>query len=174
MKKAILILAVLMASTSMAFAHGDEMHHMDSHKSNNPCSTQGMDGMTHNPCDMSGQDEDKMAGMSGPALIKKEVDGYTVSFHIMKAKEGMEHGGSHNVMIKVEKDGKLLTDLVANSKVSHPNGKSESKMLMKMGDWYMTSYDLDHPGNHQLMILFKTPDGAKHFVGIYYPEDKQE
>jgi len=84
----------------------------------------------------------------------------------------MQHGGSHNVMIKVEKDGKALTNLTANSKVMHPNGKSESKMLMKMGDWYMAGYDLDHSGQHKLMVLFKTADGAKHFGGVLYPASK--
>ena len=84
----------------------------------------------------------------------------------------MQHGGSHNLMIKVEKDGETLRNLTINSKVTHPNGKSESKMMMKMGDWYMTTYDLDHGGKHQLMVLFKTSDGKNHFIGAYYPEDK--
>ena len=105
-------------------------------------------------------------------LVKKDIDGYTVSFHAMKVAEGMQHGGSHNLMIKIEKDGKALTNLTANSKVTHPNGKSESKMLMKMGDWYMAGYDLDHQGQHQLMVLFKTADGVKHFGGVHYPKDK--
>ncbi|PHS77645.1 MAG: hypothetical protein COB59_08985 [Rhodospirillaceae bacterium] len=105
-------------------------------------------------------------------LVKKDIDGYTVSFHAMQVAEGMQHGGSHNVMIKIEKDGKALTKLTANSKVTHPNGKSESKMLMKMGDWYMAGYDLDHTGQHQIMVLFKTADGVKHFGGVHFPKDK--
>jgi len=112
-----------------------------------------------------------MKGMNDMFLVKKEIDGYTVSFHAMKAKAGMEHGGSHNLMIKVEKDGKALTNLTVNSKVSHPNGESESKMLMKMGDWYMAGYNLNHDGKHQLMVLFKTEDGKKHFGGVPYPEN---
>jgi len=105
----------------------------------------------------------------GMFLVKKEIDGYTVSFHIMKPREGMQQGGTHNLMVKVEKDGKALTNLLVNSKVSHPNKESESKMLMKMGDWYMAGYDLGHPGPHQIMVLFKTGDGKKHFGGISYP-----
>ena len=120
--------------------------------------------ISHMDADM---DKNNMKGMF---LVKKEIDGYDVSFHVMKAKEGMEHGGPYNLMVKVEKDGKALTDLLINSKAVHPNGESESKMLMKMGDWYMAGYNLGHPGRHQLMILFKTPDGAKHFGGVYYPE----
>ncbi|GAV20259.1 hypothetical protein MMIC_P1223 [Mariprofundus micogutta] len=167
-------------------------------------------------------DMDKMKGTTSAFLVTKEIDGYTVSFHVMKAKEGMQHGGSHhsagvpngtavsrpqgegqdapshhsarqlngmasshpqgkgqdapshNLMAKVEKDGKALTDLVVNSKVTHPNNKSESKMLMKMGDWYMAGYDLGHEGQHQLMILFKTADGTKHFGGVYFPENAPE
>lgn len=103
-------------------------------------------------------------------LKKKEIDGYTVSFHVMQAKKGMEHGGSHNFMIKIEKDGNVERNVLINSKVVHPNGKAESKKLMKMGDWYMNGYDLAHKGEHQLMILFKTSDGKKHKGGVYYSE----
>ena len=105
---------------------------------------------------------------SGMFLKKKKIDGYDVSFHVMKAADGMRHGGSHNFMIKVEKNGKALKDVVINSKVVHPDKKSESKMLLKMGDWYMNGYDLDHEGKHQMMILFKTSDGKKHKGGVYY------
>ncbi len=124
-----------------------------------------------NPCSMENHSSmnGDMAGMKDAFLKQKQVDGYTVSFHIMKAAAGMQHGGSHNVMIKVEENGRLLGDIVVNSKVTHPNGESESKMMMKMGDWYMTAYDLGHPGSHQVMVLFKTADGAKHFVGVEFP-----
>ncbi len=114
-----------------------------------------------------GMHDQKHAG--GMFLKKKEIDGYTVSFHVMPAKEGMEHGGSHNLMIKIEQNGKALTDVKINSKVIHPDGKGETKPLMKMGDWYMNGYDLGHDGKHQLMILFKTADGKKHKGGVYYP-----
>ncbi len=144
-----LMIVMLMSGAQLALAHGDAHHHMDG----------DMHGMAMN----SG-----MGQMKGGFLTSKEVDGYTVSFHIMKAAAGMVKGGSHSVMIKVEHDGQVLTDLMANSKVVHPNGESESKMLMRMGDWYMASYDLGHPGKHQVMVLFKTDDGAKHFVGVEY------
>ena len=103
-------------------------------------------------------------------LVKKSIDGYDVSFHVMEAQKGMEHGGSHNFMIKIEQGGKVLGDVKINSKVIHPNGKSESKPLMKMGDWFMNGYDLGHAGRHQMMILFKTADGQKHKGGVYYPD----
>lgn len=41
-------------------------------------------------------------------------------------------------------------------------------MLMKMGDWHMAGYDLNAPGKYQLMVLFKTSDGQKHFGGVHY------
>jgi hypothetical protein len=110
-----------------------------------------------------------MSGMSGMFLQKRHIDGYDVSFHVMAAQKGMEHGGSHNFMIKVEKGGKALGDVMINSKVVHPSGKAESKALMKMGDWYMNGYDLGAEGKYQLMILFKTADGKKHKGGVYYP-----
>ncbi len=81
----------------------------------------------------------------------------------------MQHGGTHNLMVKVERDGKVLTDIAVKSKVKHPNGQTESKMMMKMGDGYMAAYDLGHKGLHELMVLFKTADGAKHFIGVSYP-----
>jgi len=111
-----------------------------------------------------------MDGMSGDMFLKKlPIDGYDVSFHVMEAQAGMSHGGSHNLMIKVEQGNKLVESIKINSKVIHPNGKSESKMLMKMGDWFMAGYDLGHAGKHQLMILFKTDDGKSHKGGVYYP-----
>ncbi len=101
-------------------------------------------------------------------LEKRDIDGYTVSFHVMEAAEGMNHGGSHNLMIKVEKDNAAISELKANSKVVYPGGEDESKPLMKMGDWYMVGYDLKDTGKHQLMVLFKTSDGKKHFGGVHY------
>jgi len=113
--------------------------------------------------------EHQMIPIPGVFLTKKEIDGYTVSFHVMRAREGMQHGGAYNLMVKVEKDGKALTNLLINSRVSHPVKVSETKMLMKMGDWYMASYDMGHPGPHQIMVLFKTEDGKEHFGEITYP-----
>lgn len=101
-------------------------------------------------------------------LEKKDIDGYTVSFHVMKAAEGMEHGGSHNLMIKVEKQGAAVNNLKINSKVIYPDGTDESKPLMAMGEWQMAGYDLKESGKHQLMVLFKTADGKKHFGGLHY------
>ncbi len=181
MKKTTIIMAglIAMAISQPAIAGGDHKggHHGDKHSE----SMQGHDQMEGHG-DMhseSMQGHDQMEGhgdmqkMEGTFLAKKEIDGFTVSFHAMKVKKSMQHGGTHNVMVKVEKDGKALTDLIINSKVTHPNGNSESKMLMRMGDWYMAGYDLDHDGQHQLMVLFKTADGAKHFGGVYFPKDSQ-
>lgn len=110
------------------------------------------------------------AGMAHGFLKTQDVDGYTVTFHVMGKAPGMDHGGSHNLMVKIEAQGKALQDVVINSKVIHPNGSAETKALLRMGDWYMNGYDLAHDGKHQLMILFKTADGAKHKAGVYYPE----
>ena len=61
-----------------------------------------------------------------------------------------------------------IQNVKINSKVVHPNGDAETKPLAKMGDWFMSGYDLGHTGKHQLMILFKTADGKKHKGGVYY------
>lgn len=124
--------------------------------------------MTHDHETGTGQMSGVTGSQSKMFLEKTEIDGYTVSFHVMLAQQGMQHGGSHNLMVKVERDGQVLNDIVANSKVALPDGNTASKMLMKMGDWYMVGYDLGLPGTHQLMVLFKTPDGQKHFGGVYY------
>lgn len=103
-------------------------------------------------------------------LEKQEIDGYTVSFHVMDASSAMQHGGTHNLMVKIEENGKAVEVAKINSKVIYPAGNSESKMLMKMGDWYMAGYNIVKDGRHQIMILFKTNDGKKHGGGVYYPE----
>lgn len=101
-------------------------------------------------------------------LEKRHIDGFDISFHVMPATSDMKHGGSHNLMVKIENSTKTLTDVKINSKVIHPSGKSEVKPLMKMGEWFMNGYDLGHDGKHQLMVLFKTADGEKHKAGLYY------
>ncbi len=161
MNKMVLLLAGALAfgTSKMAVAHGD-MHEMNAHE--------------HMDDSMHGQHQaGAMADMKG-FMVKKDIDGYTVSFHIMKAPEGQPHGGTHHLMVKIEKDGKPVDIMAANSKSAHPNGQSESKMMMKMGNWYMASYDFVHAGQHQVMVLFKTQDGAKHFGGINYPEQGKE
>ena len=122
--------------------------------------------------DISGghQEHAAMTKSSNGMFLKKEnIDGYEVSFHVMKAKPGKEMGGSHDFMIKVEKDGKAQKNIIMNTKVVYPDGKAESKKTMKMGDWLMAGYDLGQMGKHQLLILFKTADGQKHKGGVYYP-----
>jgi len=152
------ILAItLMALPAPGMAHGDEDGHT---------------GLNQEHGKMNGAMKHSMKAMAGTFLVNKEIDGYQVSFHVMKARKDMQHGGTYNLMIKVEKDGRVLTDLLVNSKVSHPIEESESKMMVRMGDWYMAGYDLSHKGRHQIMVLFKTADGKKHFGGIYYsPEE---
>lgn len=102
-------------------------------------------------------------------LTRKIIDGYMVSFHVMKAQTGQKMGGNRNFMVKVEKGGQVQTGLLVNSKVVYPDKSAASKMMMKMGDWYMASYDMNQGGRYQLMVLFRTPDGNKHFGGVYYP-----
>ena len=166
------LLAMAVVQSAMAGEGGHAHMHGDQHKEMMHEHSLMPGDMNHVKDEHGHHTQGDITPMNDMFLVKKEIDGFTVSFHAMKVKEGMEHGGSHNLMVKVEKDGKALTDLTANSKVTHPNGKSESKMLMKMGDWYMAGYDLEHAGKHQLMVLFKTADGAKHFGGVYYPGNR--
>lgn len=150
MKKSLLLVTFVggLALAGAGYAHDHDDHgssHNDSH---------GSHDMGH--------------GSGESFLVKKQVDGYQVSFHVMKANPGMKHSGSHNLMIKVEEAGKALQNLKINSKVVYPDGDAETKALMKMGEWYMAGYELGHAGKYQLMILFKTADGKKHKAGVYY------
>ncbi|MDX8412309.1 MAG: hypothetical protein R8K46_10650 [Mariprofundaceae bacterium] len=165
-----LIIAAI-STTSVAMAEDMSGMHDQMQHEHGGMQEHGMAGEHAGMMDHGGGNQDMATSGEKTFLIKKDIDGYTVSFHVMKAAEGMQNGGTYNLMVKVEKDGAALTYLVVNSKVTHPNSKSESKMLMKMGDWYMASFDLGHDGQHQLMTLFKTSDGAKHFGGVYYPDD---
>jgi len=124
----------------------------------------------HNHSQMKGEMDHSSLDMDQMFLEKRQIDAYDVSFHVMEATKSMHHGGSHNVMIKIEQKGKVVDGAKINSKIIYPDGKAESKMLMKMGDWYMAGYDLKSKGRHQMMILFKTKDGKKHKGGVYYPK----
>jgi len=174
MNKSIIMMAVIsMIMAAQPSLASDDGHRMSGDMHENSMHSEHMQkgqmqGMQNQEQKKSGS----METMASMLLVKKEIDGFTVTFHAMKAREGMQHGGTHNFMAKVEKDGKALTDLTVNSKVKHPNGKTESKMLMKKGNWYMAGYDLGHEGQHQLMVLFKTTDGSKHFGGVFFPENE--
>ncbi|MDQ6987842.1 MAG: hypothetical protein Q9M25_08580 [Mariprofundaceae bacterium] len=147
-------------------AHHEMMNGTMNHQSGHEMGKGHMHGMTMGEMTHS---------MDGMFLLRKDIDGYQVSFHVMKAPEGMQkHGGTYHFMFKAEKDGKALTNMRVNSKITHPDGHSESKMMMKMGDWYMAGYNFDHKGRHQVMVLFKTADGIKHFGGVDYPEKGKE
>lgn len=147
----------------------------NSHGHDNDSTTQGSEQMSHGSMAQGQMQQEAMSHDSMGSnmsqnkmfLEKKDIDGYTVSFHVM-ADEGMGHGGTHNIMIKVEQQGAIVKNLKINSKVIYPDGSEESKPLMAMGDWQMAGYDLKKSGKHQLMVLFKTADGKKHFGGLYY------
>lgn len=112
---------------------------------------------------------DTMGDMHGAFMKTQAVDGYQVIFHVMKAQAGQPMGGDHDFMVKVEKGGQVQTNLIVNSKIVYPDKSAASKMMMQMGDWYAAGYDMSQGGRYQLMVLFKTPDGNKHFGGVYYP-----
>ncbi len=160
----VITFAALLSTAGPLYAAGDHAHGHDDHDDGHGAEMKQND---HSHGENMGDDHHD-SSMGKMFLKEKKIDGYNVSFHIMKAKPGKEMGGSHNFMIKVEKDGKALTNLVMNTKVKHPNGSSETKKAMVMGDWLMAGYDLGHEGKHQMMILFKTADGKKHKGGVYY------
>jgi len=127
-----------------------------------------MPGMHHDMGEKMSADM-PMKGMSQKMFLKKaEVDDYTVSFHVMQ-NAARSNGGTHDMMVKVEKDDNPVVIVKANSKVIPSAGRAETKKMMAMGDWFVAGYDLGAPGQQQLMVLFKTKDDKKHFVGVWYP-----
>jgi len=176
MKYTLSALTKIATITALAFAASpalaNEANHHHSPKQN---SAERMGGHDHEKAEHEHGVSDTHADMpktTGMFLVKKQVDGYDVSFHVMPVKDGMQHGGSHNLMVKVEANGMALTDVVVNSKVFYADKSTDSKVLMKMGDWYMAGYDLGQDGKHGIMVLFKTADGQKHKSSVYYAGGK--
>lgn len=111
-----------------------------------------------------------------PFIREKTIASYTVTFKVIKVAPGMEgHGGSHNLMVKVEKDGsaQILPSIVA--KVLIKGGTSVTKTLFKRDDWYMNGFDLGIPNKYQLNVLFRTSSTrTKYTTNVWYEvkEDK--
>ncbi|MDQ6960380.1 MAG: hypothetical protein Q9M27_05060 [Mariprofundaceae bacterium] len=105
-------------------------------------------------------------------IVKKGIrDDYTVIFHVMRSPEGMRYSmDQYHLMVVVEKDGKPVTGLHVTSNVLHPDGTSETKPMMHMGEWYMALYNLSHEqGRHWITVQFNI-SGKKYSAGAYYPE----
>ncbi len=105
-------------------------------------------------------------------IAKKGIrDDYTVIFHIMRSPEGMRYSkDQYHLMVVVEKNHKPVTGLQMISKVRHPDGTTEQKPMMRMGEWYMALYNLSHEqGRHWITVQFNI-SGKKYSAGIYYPE----
>ena len=183
MRKMMLALAIAGFLGSLSAVQASEGHDHDGGMDHGSMKHNDHGGMKNDDPDMSGHDDGHEHGhkdghehgkgshdMSGMFMKKKQIDGYMVSFHVMKAEHGssMGMGGTHHLMVLVEKNGMPVEGIVMNTKVVYPDGKSESKKAMKMNGQYMVGYDLQDGKKHQLMILFKTPDGKKHKGGIYY------
>ncbi|MDX8388492.1 MAG: hypothetical protein R8M46_08205, partial [Ghiorsea sp.] len=127
MKKTITIIVGLTMAGLTGVSYAEEMVHHHGPKEN---SAERRGGHHHAQHPDSHGGMKKMANKPGMFMVNKEVDGFDVSFHVMPATGSMSHGGTHNVMVKVEKDGVLLDDVVINSKVFLPNKETDSKMLM--------------------------------------------
>ncbi len=99
-------------------------------------------------------------------IAKKGIqDDYTVIFHVMRYSKDQYH-----LMVVVEKDDKPVLGLHMTSKVLHPDGTTEEKPMMHMGEWYMALYNLGHDqGRHWITVQFKI-SGKKYSAGTYYPE----
>ncbi len=181
MRKMMLALAITGYLGSLSAVQASEGHDHDGGMDHGSMRHDEHGGMKHDDHGMSGHDDGHehdhedthehgkgAHDMSGMFMKKKQIDGYMVSFHVMKPADGPSMGGTHHVMIQVEKNGEPVKGIVMNTKVVFPDGKSESKKAMKMNGQYMVGYNLQDGKKHQLMILFKTPDGKKHKGGVYY------
>jgi hypothetical protein len=97
------------------------------------------------------------------------VHGYQVTFHVMSADPEIDYGGTHYVMVKIDKDEQPQAGLEIQSQVTFPDGKKENKILKTRGDWYINGYDLGNEGTHQLHVSFTNPDGKPSQAEITYP-----
>ena len=112
-----------------------------------------------------------MKHLQGFVVRKGIRDDYTVIFHIMRSPEGMRYSkNQYHLMVVVEKDHQPVTGLQMTSRVVHPDGTSEQKPMIHMGEWYMALYNLGHDqGRHWITVQFKI-SGKKYSAGTYYPE----
>jgi len=108
----------------------------------------------------------------GGFIARKGIrDDYTVIFHVMRAPEGMRYSKEHyHLMVVVEKDHKPVTGLQMTSKAIHPDGTSEQKPMMHMGEWYMALYNLSHEQGRHLISVHFNIRGKKYAAHAYYPE----
>ncbi len=84
------------------------------------------DGMNQGAMNHGAMNHQGMTQGQGSApmfLEQRDINGYNVSFHVMPAAQGMNHGGTHNLMVKIEQGTNVVTELQANSKVVYPDGK---------------------------------------------------
>jgi len=105
-------------------------------------------------------------------IVRKGIrDDYTVIFHVMRSPESMRYSKEqYHLMVVVEKDDKPVLGLHMTSKVLHPDGSSEQKPMMHMGEWYMAMYNLSHEqGRHWITVQFNI-SGKQYSAGAYYPE----
>ncbi len=105
-------------------------------------------------------------------IVKKGIrDNYTVIFHVMRSPKGMRYSkNQYHLMVIVEKNNKAILGLHMISKVLHPDGTTEKKVMMHMGEWYMALYNLSHDqGRHWITVQFDI-SGKKYSAGTYYPE----
>lgn len=115
-------------------------------------------------------DELASRGTEKAFLETQNIDGYQITFQVLPAQAGKEMGGSHDLMVKIEKAGELVTDALVNTKVIQPDGEAEGRATTKMGDWYRTGYDLGRAGRHHVLLLFQAADGSWHSADVFYPE----
>ncbi len=104
-------------------------------------------------------------------VVRKGIrDNYTVIFHIMRSPEGMRYSeDQYHLMVVVEKDHKPVTGLQMISRVVHPNGITEQKPMIHVGEWYMALYNLHEQGRHWISVQFNI-SGKQYAAGTYYPE----
>ncbi|MDQ6993590.1 MAG: hypothetical protein Q9M31_08940 [Mariprofundus sp.] len=99
-------------------------------------------------------------------------DGYEIIFHIMPAPEGAGFSRKdYHLMVGILQDSKPLTNLTVYSDMKYPDGSFEPRLaMMRMGEWYMTHYNLSHePGQYLITIAFDV--SGKHYnSSIHYPE----
>jgi len=97
------------------------------------------------------------------------VDNYEVSVKVVDVKDSIPDGGSHNILVNIKHDEKVLRSVEVNVNVYFPDDTKKSKELLNLGDWYLAGYDLGQEGKHLMKISFRNKDDSKHSINMTYP-----
>ena len=107
--------------------------------------------------------------MRGQLIHENHVAGFDLKFKLVDAKESVDDGGSHNLLVNIERNERTAHGLSVNARIDDQHGNVASKSMMQLGDWYLAGYDLSDEKRYVITVSFTAPDGRVHRSAIHYP-----